>query len=130
MAPKVVKTPSASKSAPKDISAETQGVALPKPREEDIETAYELIHISSDIVAGWSKYQQEIISFYSKRMIEDLELQRNLMTCKSINEIWDLQRSFFENSSKQYSDEVQKLAKLGQHILPTELTGVNDQINQ
>lgn len=108
----------------------TQTPALLTTDNEGVETAYELIHISSDIVAGWSKYQQEIISFYSKRMIEDLELQRNLMTCKSINEIWDLQRSFFENSSKQYSDEVQKLAKLGQHILPTELTGVNDQINQ
>lgn len=106
-----------------------QSAALPKPREEDIETAYELIHISSDIVAGWSKYQQEIISFYSKRMIEDLELQRSLMTCKSINEIWDLQRSFFENASKQYSDEVQKLTKLSQHIVPTELTGMHDQIN-
>jgi hypothetical protein len=77
-----------------------QSAALPNPREEDIETAYELIHISSDIIAGWSKYQQEIFSFYSKRMIEDLELQRSLMTCKSINEIWDLQRSFFENASK------------------------------
>ena len=108
----------------------TQTPALLTTDNEGVETAYELIHISSDIVAGWSKYQQEIISFYSKRMIEELELQRSIMTCKSINEIWDLQRSFFENSSKQYSDEVQKLAKLGQHILPTELTGVNDQINQ
>lgn len=112
---------------PDDVAVE-QSIALPTASEEDIETAYELIHISSDIVAGLSKYQQEILSFYSQRMLADLELQQKLMSCSSILEIWDLQRSFFENASKQYSDEMQKLAKLGQHIVPTELTGMHGQI--
>ena len=112
-----------------DDAAVEQSIALPTASEEDIETAYELIHISSDIVAGLSKYQQEILSFYSQRMLADLELQQKLMSCSSILEIWELQRSFFENASKQYSDEMQKLAKLGQHIVPTELTGMHGQIN-
>ncbi len=112
-----------------DDAAVEQSIALPTASEEDIETAYELIHISSDIVAGLSKYQQEILSFYSQRMLADLELQQKLMSCSSILEIWDLQRSFFENASKQYSDEMQKLANLGQHIVPTELTGMHGQIN-
>ena len=118
------------KSEPNDISVEPQSVALAKPRAEDIETAYELIHISSDIFAGSSKYQQEILNFYSQRMLADLKFQQSLMTCKSINEIWDLQRSFFENALKQFSDEMQKLSRLSQHIVPTELTGMHDQINQ
>lgn len=97
---------------------------------EGIETAYELIHMSSDIVAGWSKYQQELISFYSKRILEDLEFQQKLMTCTSFHEACDIQQNFFETSSKQYSDEMQKLSKLSLHIMPLELTGINDQIIQ
>ena len=120
--------PSKTTQQPDDAAVE-QSITLPTASEEDIETAYELIHISSDIVAGLSKYQQEILSFYSQRMLADLELQQKLMSCSSILEIWDLQRSFFENASKQYSDEMQKLAKLGQHIVPTELTGMHGQIN-
>ena len=120
--------PSKTTQQPDDAAVE-QSIALPTASEEDIETAYELIHISSDIVAGLSKYQQEILSFYSQRMLVDLELQQKLMSCSSILEIWELQRSFFENASKQYSDEMQKLAKLGQHIVPTELTGMHGQIN-
>ena len=120
--------PSKTVQQPDDAAVE-QSITLPTASEEDIETAYELIHISSDIVAGLSKYQQEILSFYSQRMLADLELQQKLMSCSSILEIWDLQRSFFENASKQYSDEMQKLAKLGQHIVPTELTGMHGQIN-
>ena len=113
-----------------DDAAVEQSIALPTASEEDIETAYELIHISSDIVAGLSKYQQEILNFYSQRMLADLELHQKLMSCSSILEIWDLQHSFFENASKQYSDEMQKLAKLGQHIVPPELTGMHGQINE
>ena len=120
--------PSKTSQQPADAAVE-QSIALPTVSEEDIETAYELIHISSDIVAGLSKYQQEILSFYSQRMLADLELQQKLMSCSSILEIWELQRSFFENASKQYSDEMQKLANLGQHIVPTELTGMHGQIN-
>ena len=39
----------------------TQTPAILTTDNEGVETAYELIHISSDIVAGWSKYQQEIM---------------------------------------------------------------------
>ena len=108
----------------------TQTQAILMTDHEGLETAYELIHIGSDIIGGWSKYHQEMISFHSKHILESLQFQQKLMGCKSFHEVCDLGWNFFETSSKQYSDEVQKLAKLGQHILPTELTGVNDQINQ
>ncbi len=129
MAQKVKQAQTSKTTQQPDDAAVELSIALPTASEEDIETAYELIHISSDIVAGLSKYQQEILSFYSQRMLADLELQQKLMSCSSILEIWDLQRSFFENASKQYSDEMQKLANLGQHIVPTELTGMHGQIN-
>lgn len=129
MAQKVKHAQTSKTTQQSDDAAVEQSIALPTASEEDIETAYELIHISSDIVAGLSKYQQEILSFYSQRMLADLELQQKLMSCSSITDIWELQRSFFENASKQYSDEMQKLAKLGQHIVPTELTGMHGQIN-
>lgn len=129
MAQKVKHAQTSKTTQQSDDAAVEQSSALPTASEEDIETAYELIHISSDIVAGLSKYQQEILSFYSQRMLADLELQQKLMSCSSILEIWELQRSFIENASKQYSDEMQKLAKLGQHIVPTELTGMYGQIN-
>ncbi|MBO6917838.1 MAG: phasin family protein [Rhizobiaceae bacterium] len=129
MAQKVKNAQTSKTTQQPDDAAVEQSIALPTASEEDIETAYELIHISSDIVAGLSKYQQEILNFYSQRMLADLELQQKLMSCSSILEIWELQRCFFENASKQYSDEMQKLANLGQHIVPTELTGMHGQIN-
>lgn len=129
MAQKVTQTPSTPTSDHVDICVKAPNLTLPTPREEDIEAAHELIHISSDIVAGWSKYQNEILSFYSKRVLEDLELQQKLLACKSVHEIWTLQRSFFEQSSKQYSDEMQKLTTIAQQIIPTELTGISNHVN-
>jgi len=108
----------------------TQTPAVLTTDHEGVETAYELIHMSSDIVSGWSNYQQEVISFYSKRMLDDLEFQQKLMTCTSFHEACDLGWNFFETSSKQYCDEMQKLGTLSLHIMPSELTGMNDQIIQ
>lgn len=107
----------------------TQAPAILPTAHESLETAYELIHIGSGIVAGWSNYQQEMISFHSKRILEGLQFQQKLMCCKSFQETCDLGQNFFATSSKQYCEEVQKLGKFSLRIMPSELTGMNNEIN-
>lgn len=96
---------------------------------EDIETAQELIHVSADIFSGLAKCQQEMISFYSNRIISDLEHQQKLWSCQSIGDALELQQKFIEQSTQQYSDEANRLLQLGAQIIPNELTGFANQIN-
>lgn len=93
------------------------------------ETMYELAKLGTGFFDGLVKVNQEMLRFYSDRTMQDLELQRELISCTKLSEALDVQSRFFQNTAQQYSDEAGRLLGLSNELIPGELNPMTNQID-
>lgn len=55
---------------------------------------------------------KEIFEFVSSRLNEDMAAQQKLLSATSIEDIQQVYAEFFQNASRQYIDEMQKLMSM------------------
>ena len=65
--------------------------------------------------------QKEIAGFVSERIRQELETQHELMSCRSLEEVGEVQSRFFRTRLDQYSAEATKLMQLSTEVFTRSL---------
>lgn len=65
--------------------------------------------MGADWVEKMSDLGSEALSFLSKRVQEDVDLQHKLLHCRDIKEMQHLQAEFLQKAINQYNDEAGKI---------------------
>jgi hypothetical protein len=71
---------------------------------------------STSILTGVSEMQKEIAGFVSERIRQDLETQHELLSCRTMGELREVQTRFLRTTIDQYSTEATKLIQLGAQV--------------
>jgi len=80
---------------------------------EGIETALES---QRAILDGMAEIGQEVMTFMSRRLQEDMDASQSLMTCKTPEEAFHVQRRFAETATREYFEEARKVMELAARV--------------
>jgi hypothetical protein len=83
-------------------------------QQEAVETVE---HAGATLLEGVGRVQQEIAQFVSTRVREDLETQQQILRCRSLDDLREVQFRFVKTAMDQYSAETARLMKLGSEIM-------------
>jgi hypothetical protein len=83
-------------------------------QQEAVETVE---HAGATLFEGVGRVQQEIAQFVSTRVREDLETQQQILRCRSLDDLREVQFRFVKTAMDQYSAETARLMKLGSEIM-------------
>jgi hypothetical protein len=84
--------------------------AVTMAEQEALETLDDVGAATADSVA---KAQVEIVTFIARRVQEDLDTQRALLDCRSLDEVRRVQTRFIERAVSQYAEETSRMMRLG-----------------
>ncbi len=84
--------------------------AVTLAEQEALET---LDHAGAAAADGVVKAQVEIVTFMARRVQEDLDIQRALLDCTSLDEVRRVQTRFIERAVSQYAEETSRMMRLG-----------------
>ena len=76
---------------------------------------------SASMLAGVTEMQKEIAGFVSERIRQDLETQQELLSCRTLEEVGEVQSRFFRTTLDQYSAEATKLMQLSTEVFTRSL---------
>ncbi|MBP7002912.1 phasin family protein [Amaricoccus sp.] len=68
---------------------------------------------SATMLESVARVQRRIAEFVSDRIRQDMEAQQELLRCKSLDEVRDVQTRFFRTAVTQYSEEASRLFRMG-----------------
>ncbi len=60
---------------------------------------------------AWLDLMQESARFMTSRLQQDIETQKALLACKSLEELMQVQTEFFKSAAAQYSEHTTRLLK-------------------
>lgn len=76
--------------------------------------ALEMIdHAGAAATESVAKAQVEFVTFMARRIQEDLDIQRALLECTSLDEVRRVQTRFLERAVSQYAEETSRMMRLG-----------------
>lgn len=73
------------------------------------------------VFAGLTLMQAEIAEFVSERIREDLDAQNDLLRCRNLAEVREVQGRFLRRAFDQYAQETSRLMRLGGAIATGEV---------
>jgi len=79
---------------------------------------------SASMLTGVTEMQKEIAGFVSERIRQDLETQQELLKCRTLDEVREVQSRFFRTTLDQYSAEATKLMQLSTEVFTRSLSPV------
>ena len=65
------------------------------------------------VFEGLSQVQHEIADFIAERIRQDMETQQELLRCRNLEDVRNVQARFFRTAFDQYAAETSRLVKLG-----------------
>ena len=71
---------------------------------------------SASMLTGMAEMQKEVAGFVSERIRQDLETQQELLRCRTLDELREVQSRFFRTTLDQYSAEATKLMQLSTEV--------------
>lgn len=69
-------------------------------------------------VEAMSDLGSEVLSFIAERISEDVKTQHEILHCKTMTELQQVQAAFLERAYVQYTVETGKLVKMGTEVFP------------
>ena len=76
-----------------------------------------------------SEVQKEIAGFVSERIRQDLQTQQELLACRTLDDVREVQSRFMQSTIDQYSAEASKLMRLGAEIATRSLEPGRARVN-
>ena len=76
---------------------------------------------SASMLTGVTEMQKEVAGFVSGRIRQDLETQQELLRCRTLDEVREVQSRFFRTTLDQYSAEATKLMQLSTEVFTRSL---------
>jgi hypothetical protein len=71
---------------------------------------------NSAVAESMGRYGQEFVSFVQERLEEDAKTQQELMGCRDLTRLAEIQNRFLQRAMQQYTDETGKLVDLGREM--------------
>ena len=68
--------------------------------------------MSSAALQAWSEMGAQVMQFMSSRMQQDIETQKAMLGCKSLEDVQKLQSEFFSQALKDYNTEAARLMEI------------------
>jgi len=84
--------------------------AVTLAEQEVLET---LDHAGAAAANGVVNAQVEIVTFMARRVQEDIDIQRALLNCTTLDEVRRVQTRFIERAVSQYAEETSRMMRLG-----------------
>lgn len=76
-----------------------------------------LDHVGAAAAETAAKAQVEIVTFMARRVQEDIDIQRALLGCTSLDEVRRVQTRFIERAVSQYAEETSRMIRLGGEVM-------------
>jgi hypothetical protein len=113
--------PEATSRSDAEATADTSAV----PMTEAIASAQQetLHNIGAAMLEGLTKAQTEISDFITQRIRQDVETQSEMLRCRTLDDVRDLQTRFFKTALDQYAGEASRLMKIGTDMMERSLAG-------
>jgi len=68
------------------------------------------------VAESMGRYGQEFVGFVQERLAEDAKTQQELLACRDLNKLAEIQNQFLERAMQQYTDETGRLVDLGREM--------------
>ena len=85
------------------------------------ETLHNIGAAGAAMLEGLTKAQTEISDFITQRIRQDVETQAEMLRCRTLDDVRDLQTRFFKTALDQYAGEASKLMKIGTDMMERSL---------
>ena len=76
---------------------------------------------TGSMLTGLTEMQKEVAEFVSERIRQDLETQQELLRCRTLDDVREVQSRFFRTTIDQYSAEATKLMQLSTEVFTRSL---------
>ena len=86
-----------------------------------LETLHYIEAAGAAMLEGLTKTQTEISDFITQRIRQDVETQAEMLRCRTLDDVRDLQTRFFKTAMDQYSGEASRLMKIGSGMMERSL---------
>ena len=77
------------------------------------ETLHNIGAAGAAMFEGLTNAQTEISDFITERIRQDVETQAEMLRCRTLDDVRDLQTRFFKTAVDQYAAEMSRLMKIG-----------------
>ena len=85
------------------------------------ETLHNIGAAGAAMLEGLTKAQTEISDFITQRIRQDVETQGEMLRCRTLDDVRDLQTRFFKTALDQYAGEASRLMKIGTDMMERSL---------
>jgi hypothetical protein len=102
---------------PAEVVATTAEDAVAAVASRQAEATRAMESIGQTMLDGATRMQQEIVDFVSARVREDMETQKELLRCRSFDDVREVQTRFFRTAMEQYAAESKRLMDLGSDVI-------------
>ena len=85
------------------------------------ETLHNFGAAGAAIFEGLTKAQTEISDFITQRIRQDVETQAEMLRCRTLDDVRDLQTRCFKTALDQYAGEASRLMKIGTDMMERSL---------
>ncbi|MDY6860675.1 MAG: phasin family protein [Pseudomonadota bacterium] len=82
----------------------------------DTEGFSALSTFGTSVMENMGRYGTEVVEFMSLRLQEDFKTQHELMQCRDMSKLAEIQSRYLKTAMDQYSAETGKLMKMGTEI--------------
>ncbi len=89
----------------------------PEPNVEVPAAVAAIMAVNPVAAKAWMDLMSEGARFMTERLRRDMELQRDLLACKSPSELMQIQTAFMKDAMEQYADEASRYFKMAFHSL-------------
>lgn len=95
-----------------------------KPREKSTEDTMQSLHkegianladMNTNLFETFGDISAHMAKFIAQRIEEDVKVQHDLLHCKSLTDVQNVQLSFFEKALRQYQESAVRMFDIGSH---------------
>ncbi len=69
------------------------------------------------LVEGFTEARKRIADFVAERLRQDIEIQGQLLSCRTLDDVRDVQSRFFRSAVDQYAAEASRMMQLGTDVV-------------
>ena len=114
--------PEATSRSDAEATADTSAVPMTEAiASAQQETLHNIGAAGAAMLEGLTKAQTEISDFITQRIRQDVETQAEMLRCRTLDDVRDLQTRFFKTALDQYAGEASRLMKIGTDMMERSL---------
>lgn len=104
------------------MARKTKASTKPKPAQDTITGMYSegiesIADMNAVMMESFGDMSAQIADFFTQRIEQDVKVQHDLLQCKNLQEVQQVQMQFFQDAFKQYQANSAKMLEIGTQAL-------------